>query len=317
MAAMSQIPGSKIACALPCILAFIAVSHAQPQQDLSPWTVGNLVVQFSNDQRTNLAPPDPLTKSIVFNPTDDILVFDRVGARPRKVEDGISPALSPDGGMIAYCGVLPGIQSSQLMLIKTDGTGKKRLTDMGGSPCSPAWSPDGMRIAFTVSSDRGQLVMVLDFRQQTISRIALGSLPRWSPDGKRLVFLRAPETHGAVASIYVADADGKHAKFIVETHAPVPSANWNFDGNSILYTDDDHHRSAIFRANLDGSHVEELADQRNREMYYPAISPDGKQLVVVEQDAGEFSLTLIDLATHKAQWLARGLRGEVRWVRSQ
>jgi Tol biopolymer transport system component len=51
-------------------------------------------------------------------------------------------------------------------------------------------------------------------------------------------------------------------------------------------------------------------------MYFPSISPDGKQLVVVTGDDNSATLQLIDLDTHKARTLSAGTRGEVHWVKS-
>ncbi len=254
-----------------------------------------------------------MTTSEVWDPSGEIFVYDAPKFRPRKVAQGIDPALSPDGATIASCGFLPGQVRSQLMIVKSDGTGQKVLTNMEGSPCAPAWSPDEKRIAFSVQSGKGQTVMVLDFEHKTITPVALGTLPRWSPDGKKLLFLRKPEVHGAVASIWVADADGKHARMVLDTSALIPAAAWGSDGKSIVYTNDYHHRSAIFRVNLDGTNPEKVAGDKNLEMYYPSISKDGKKLAVEIVDGKMLMLKEIDISTQKLRWLANAARGDVVW----
>ncbi len=85
-----------------------------------------MVVQYSSAKRdlpSPLTAPSPLTESVVFDPTDDILVTDPAGSRPRKIADGLTPALSPDGRYVAFCG-LPGggRQYTQIMVVKTNGT---------------------------------------------------------------------------------------------------------------------------------------------------------------------------------------------------
>jgi Tol biopolymer transport system component len=61
------------------------------------------------------------------------------------------PALSPDGGRIAY--VVRTLDTGrdrnvdQLWLVATDGGGPRRLTS-GPADTAPAWSPDGSRLAF-------------------------------------------------------------------------------------------------------------------------------------------------------------------------
>jgi TolB protein len=82
------------------------------------------------------------------------------GERPL-IEDASEPAWSQDGSLIAFsstrdrfgqtcfheCGTSP-----ELYVARADGTGLVRLTRSEASDVSPAWSPDGARIAFT--SDR-------------------------------------------------------------------------------------------------------------------------------------------------------------------
>jgi len=313
---MIRITAIKSALAVLLVLVFAGVcSHAQ-SADASTLSVGRFVVQAYEGGNSPLLSEAILTQSLVWDPKGEIFAYDAPRFRPRKIAQGIDPALSPDGSMVAYCGFVPGQVVSQIMVMKSDGSGQKQLTNMGGSPCAPAWSPDGMKIAFSVESGRGQAVMVLDFESKTITPIALGTLPRWSPDGKHLLFLRKPETHGAKASIWAADADGKHARLVVDTNALIPSAVWGSDGKSILYTNDDHLRSAIFRVNMDGTNSEKFAGDKNLEMYFPTMSPDGKKIAVVIADGNRLMLMEIDLATQKSRWLANGERGDVVWVKS-
>lgn len=302
--------------AVCCVL--VLPITASGQGTAPAWKVGAMVVQYDStrlDRPSPLTAPSPLSQSLVFDPTDDILVTDPPGSRPRKVADGLAPVLSQDGRYVAYCG-LPGggQQYTQIMVVNTDGTQRTQLTKIAGSPCAPAWSPDGLKIAFNAATDKGPAVMVLDLVRSEIHLLVLGSLPRWSPDGTKLVFLRPPVTRGGPASIWIINSDGTGERKVVDTRSLIPSASWGADGASIVFPDDDHHRSAIFRVNLDGTDVEEIARDKNSEMFFPSISPDGKRLVVLEEESGTHFLALIDLATHKSHTLASGERGDLLWV---
>ena len=118
---------------------------------------------------------------------DDMYRFRTVGA----------PKLSPDGEWIAYplstIDSVKDARSSDLWMVKWDGSRTLRLTTTPGGESDPQWSPDGRWLSFIATregSKTGQ-VWLLDRsggEAQKLTDIAGGvSEHRWSPDGKRLV----------------------------------------------------------------------------------------------------------------------------------
>jgi len=116
------------------------------------------------------------------------------------------PAWSPDGQLIAFRAILLGGLCNRIWVVRPDGTGLRALTSchrlhIGGTDdFSPAWSPDGRRIAF----DRSYNATL----RQVISRIIVtrsdgsgkhfvtplamfASDPAWSPDGGEIAFSRS------------------------------------------------------------------------------------------------------------------------------
>jgi TolB protein len=90
----------------------------------------------------------------------------------------------------------------------------KRLTDAAGGGSSPAWSPDGSRIAFAsggVQSD----IHVMDADGTGVAQLTddpgHDGAPSWSPDGTKIAFISNrsgnPLVDGTLA-IYVMNADG-------------------------------------------------------------------------------------------------------------
>ena len=84
---------------------------------------------------------------------------------------------------------------------------ERRLARGGDSePVWPAWSPDGLRIAFL----RGHNLLVVDADGGPERRLTRGSFetiydPSWSQDGRRIAFVAG--RRGA-EGIYVVNADG-------------------------------------------------------------------------------------------------------------
>jgi Tol biopolymer transport system component len=97
--------------------------------------------------------------------------------------------VSADGTQIAL--VRWGHQHD-LFVVRSDGSGLRRLTDDGQGVRCPDWSPDGRHIAFgrTVQTDGSLVVIEVETGKMTP---ALGlpkgvvGCPSWSPDGSRIV----------------------------------------------------------------------------------------------------------------------------------
>ena len=75
--------------------------------------------------------------------------------------------------------------------MNADGTGVVRLTDDEAHDLSPAWSPDGGRIAFESNRvDWKSAIYVMNADGTGVVRLtddgASGYDPAWSPDGGRM-----------------------------------------------------------------------------------------------------------------------------------
>ena len=108
-------------------------------------------------------------------------------------QDDMQPSVSPDGDRVVFSrGVLyqsGNVISSDLVVTRTDGTDQRVLFDAPGTTnFRPAWSPDGMTIAF-VHAGPGQspldiwLINADGSSPRAVTNSGTATYPAWSPDG--------------------------------------------------------------------------------------------------------------------------------------
>src|SRR5713226_3057002 len=121
--------------------------------------------------------------------------------------DVTSFAWLPDG-RLAYTN-RSGTAQESLAVTNVDGTGQRFL----GTASSPAWSPDGGRLAFVLSRVGGAQIDVRDSAGGAPVRLTdplvISVRPTWSPDGRQIAFLIID---GGTVTLTVMDADGTHKR---------------------------------------------------------------------------------------------------------
>jgi TolB protein len=124
----------------------------------------------------------------------------------------------------------------QIVVIRADGTGRRRLTSAPGPSTTPVWSPDGQRIAFVrrTGDDTQIHIMNADGGSQRALTTGPGRAdsPAWSPDGLQIVFA---VTRNGVSQIATMRRDGSRRRDLAPSHSDQRSPAWSPDGRLIAF----------------------------------------------------------------------------------
>ena len=149
-------------------------------------------------------------------------------------------------GRIAYIqeSGSPKDKTSQLMVMDADGENVMPISPaIKGAIFSPALSPDGNRIAYTVHMPNSypmiyiQNVTTANSRPQVLTAGLKGSnmSPSFSPDGGSILF---SGSHEGTANIYRISTSGGTAQKIIGSPYADITPNYSPDGQSFLYVSD-------------------------------------------------------------------------------
>ena len=211
---------------------------------------------------------------------------------------GPSPAQATfpgSNGRIAFSlgEALPGgnPSPSQIFSIRPDGSGLRQLTNVpaANTAASPAWSPDGRRIAFqsNVGGAFQLWVMNADGSGQTQLLSDPGYAhyqPSWSPDGRKLVFSRCFAALGfdAYCDLATVNADGSRLRTVLAGNWIHARPRYSPDGSKIVFgSNRGGLLSAVWVINANGGGARRLTAPAV-EAFWPDWSPDGRHILFTD-----------------------------------
>ncbi len=147
----------------------------------------------------------------------------------------VSPALSPDGQLLAYTGYQSGYPD--LYLIDLASGSRRAIVRAPGTNTGAAFSPDGRSIALTMSRDGNPEIYIVGLgggigRRLTRSA-ATDSSPTWSPNGTEIAFVS--DMTGS-PQIYRMSSSGGTPRRLATGHSYATEPNWSPDGSKIAFT---------------------------------------------------------------------------------
>ncbi len=161
----------------------------------------------------------------------------------------VAPDWSPDGRWIAFSSIFGygmASQGSSISVVASDGSELQPLVELSGRALlqSPVWSPDGRRIAFSVSYANGGELYALEMATRRVERLfghpGMDDIdPAWSPDGRTLAFASGfyhAAARQARHDIWLLDLSTGRAGTIA-SHADYDLGDpaWSPDGRALVF----------------------------------------------------------------------------------
>jgi len=207
----------------------------------------------------------------------------------------------PYSGRIAY--ILKRGGRYELQVADADSQNAITVTASSEPLISPAWSPEGGRLAYVSFEDKKPVVYVqnlADGSRRAVARFrGSNSAPAWSPDGRSLaVALSKDET----SQIYLLNLDSGEARRFTRGGALDTEPVFSPDGQWLYFTSDRGGSPQIYRASVASGEVSRVTFEGGYNVS-PALSPDGKTLAFVHRRDGRFHVAVMDLASRQMQVL--------------
>lgn len=193
----------------------------------------------------------------------------------------------------------------QLMISDYDGYNETMLLRSKQPLMSPAWSPDGRKLAYVTFENRKAEIVIQDIftqqRQIVSSSKGINGSPRFSPDGKKLALTLSKDGQ---PEIYVLDIETRRLSRITNRFSIETEPSWFPDGKSLLFTSDRSGKPQLYKINLASRKSNRLTFEGEWNLG-GEITPDGQSMVFVNRTNGKFHIARMDLKTHFIQILTK------------
>ena len=236
-----------------------------------------------------------LSKRYVANPNDARKVghslandiIEAITGKPGIFDSRIAMSCSKRGGI------------KEIYVMDFDGTNVRQVTNHRSTAISPAWSPDGTRLAYSVYSKRADNVknidlFELDFRGNTIRKLSnrkginsgAAYHPRSGTIALTMSFLGNPE-------IFAFDPNKNTVERLTSSFGFDVDPTWSPDGKKLAFVSNRSGMPMVYSMDTSGSKVERLT-YAGRYNATPSWSPKGDKITFAGWLDGRFDIFVMN-----------------------
>ena len=230
----------------------------------------------------------------------EIWIADFDGQNPQQLTHhrGLSfaPAWAPDGKHLAYSVFTKnGRNIKNIDLYEYDfATGKATLlSNRQGTNSGASYSPDGSKVALTMSFLGNQEIFLMERGSKSVTKITksfgFDVDPTWSPDGKHIAFV---SSRAGLPMVYLMNADGTGVKRLTFAGKFNATPSFSPEGKKIAFAGWTEGHFDVFTMGADGSGLERLTKDEGRKED-TTYSPDGNFIAFSSTRTGQKNIYAI------------------------
>ena len=194
----------------------------------------------------------------------------------------------------------------KLEVADTDGYNAETVLTSVEPIMSPAWSPDGTRLAYVSFEGRKSEIFVQHLRSRQREKVSsfegINGAPVWSPDGRQLAITLSKSGN---PDIYILDLASKKLRQVTRHWGIDTEPAWMPDGREIVFTSSRGGKPQLYRISVNGGSAKRLTFDGDYNAS-PEVSPDGRWVTFVQGEGNTFRIAIMDLQTRFVETLTDG-----------
>ncbi|MGR9086902.1 MAG: Tol-Pal system beta propeller repeat protein TolB [Gammaproteobacteria bacterium] len=199
-----------------------------------------------------------------------------------------------------------GQRTHRLHIADADGFNPQTIATSTEPLMSPAWSPDGRKMAYVSFERKTAAIYIQTLATGQREKIAefpgINGAPAWSPDGTRLALTLSKD---GSPDIYVLNLATRSLTRLTRSYAIDTEPSWSPDGRNIVFTSDRGGKPQLYLLPSQGGSEKRLTfsgDYNAR----ASFSPDGKYIAMVHGNGGDYRIAVMELANRSINVLTSG-----------